>query len=246
MVLDFFNGGELFFHLKKEGRFSERRSRFYAAEICLALEYLHSKEVVYRDLKPENVLLDADGHVKVADFGLSKECLRGDTITHTFCGTPEYIAPEILNWIGGVFGTLLYEMMTGLPPFYHQHLPTMYDRILNASVTLPKYLPRDACSLFSALLDRDPKRRLGAGPKDGAEIREHAFFVLIDFDKLLRKELEPPFKPEVQDDMDTTNIDEDFIQQNAQDSLVEPTGSMLEAKDMFAGFTYDERTGFTE
>ena len=97
MVLDFFNGGELFFHLKREGRFSEKRSKFYAGEICLALECLHGKGIIYRDLKPENILLDADGHIKITDFGLSKDSLKGDMITHTFCGTPEYLAPEVLQ-----------------------------------------------------------------------------------------------------------------------------------------------------
>ncbi|ETO15058.1 protein kinase 2 [Reticulomyxa filosa] len=108
MILDFFNGGELFFHLKNEGRFNEKRSKFYAAEICSALECLHLKGIIYRDLKPENILLDAEGHIKITDFGLSKDCLKGDMITHTFCGTPEYLAPEVLQGDNFVFISLQF------------------------------------------------------------------------------------------------------------------------------------------
>jgi len=248
MILDFFNGGELFFHLKRDGRFTEKRSKFYAAEICMALDFLHSKGIIYRDLKPENLLLDSEGHIKITDFGLSKDCLKGDMITHTFCGTPEYLAPEVLQQKGHgkavdwwSFGTLLYEMMTGLPPFYNQNLNIMYERILHAPIPLPKYLSKEARSIFLGLLERDPKRRLGSGPKDGGEIKEHPFFKSIDFDKLYKKELPPPFKPEVQDELDTGNVEDEFTNEAPQDTPVQNTGSMLAAKDMFVGFTYDER-----
>ena len=123
-VTDFLNGGELFFHLCNEIRFSEARSRFYAAEMLLALEHLHSKGIIYRDLKPENVLLDSEGHLKITDFGLSRVNLPENTLTNTFCGTPEYIAPEIIKKTGHTFavdlwslGMLLYEMISGLNPF---------------------------------------------------------------------------------------------------------------------------------
>jgi len=134
MVLDFVNGGELFFHLKKEGKFSEERVRLYSAEIALALHHLHSRDIVYRDLKPENILIDADAHICITDFGLSKEIIS-DEVTHTFCGTPEYLAPEVLKGQGHgcpvdwwSLGTLIYEMLTGLPPFYSQNINIMYQK----------------------------------------------------------------------------------------------------------------------
>eukprot|EP01084_Bolivina_argentea_P267289 453679_1 len=151
MVLDFFNGGELFFHLKNEGRFSQKRSKFYSAEIALALKCLHENGIIYRDLKPQNILLDFDGHIKLTDFGISKDSLNGDMITHTFCGSPSYMAPESLQKQGHgkavdwwSFGTLLYEMMTGLPPFYNENVNVMYEKILDAPIPLPKYLSTEA------------------------------------------------------------------------------------------------------
>jgi len=246
MVLDFFNGGELFFHLKREGRFTEKRSKFYAGEICLALGHLHSKGIIYRDLKPENLLLDSDGHIKITDFGLSKDSLKDGMITHTFCGTPEYLAPEVLKQEGHgkavdwwSFGTLLYEMMTGLPPFYNQNLNIMYERILNAPIPLPKWLSKEARSIFLGLLERDPKRRLGTSQRDCLEIEEHPFFVSIDFPKLEKKEIPPPFVPKVEDEEDVQNVEDEFTNETPKDSPVMQTGSMLAAKDQFIGFTYN-------
>merc|ERR1712113_411611 len=247
MVLDFFNGGELFFHLKNEGRFSQKRSKFYSGVICLALQGLHSNGIIYRDLKPENVLLDHEGHIKITDFGLSKDSLKGDMITHTFCGTPEYLAPEVLHQQGHgkavdwwSFGTLLYEMMTGLPPFYNQNLNVMYEKILHAPIPMPKYLSKEARSLFLGLLERDPKRRLGSSKNDASEIKEHVFYKGLDFVKLLKKEIKPPYKPKVEEIEDTSYIEEEFTSEIAQDTPVIKTGSMLAAKDAFVGFTYGQ------
>merc|ERR1719229_2220963 len=182
MVLDFFNGGELFFHLKNEGRFSQKRSKFYSGEICLALKCLHSNGIIYRDLKPENVLLDHEGHIKITDFGLSKDSLDGNKLTHTFCGTPEYLAPEVLlqqghgkpvDWWS--FGTLLYEMMTGLPPFYDQNLRLMYEKIQFAPVVPPKFFSKEARSLFYGLLERDVSKRLGSSIGTQQKLRSIRF-----------------------------------------------------------------------
>ena len=147
-ILDFVNGGELFYHLQKEKRFSFERARFYAAEILLGLEALHNAGIIYRDLKPENLLLNSDGHICITDFGLSKQGLNTpNDKTDTFCGTPEYLAPEILLGQGygkGVdwwsFGSLLYEMLTGLPPFYSQDVQEMYRKIINDKLSFPSYV----------------------------------------------------------------------------------------------------------
>ena len=137
LVLSFINGGELFWHLQREGKFSMDRSRFYIAELLTALESLHELNVIYRDVKPENILLDYQGHIALCDFGLCKLNMSNDDKTNTFCGTPEYLAPELLlnqgytrsvDW--WTLGTLLYEMLTGLPPFYDDDVPSMYKKIL--------------------------------------------------------------------------------------------------------------------
>lgn len=144
-VLDYCAGGELFFHLGKVGRFSEDRAKFYAAQIVLALQYVHRMDVVYRDLKPENVLLDHFGNIRLTDFGLSKEGVSDhSTGANSFCGTPEYIAPEVLlrqghgravDWWS--LGALLYEMIIGLPPFYSRNRETMFEKIMKADLTFP-------------------------------------------------------------------------------------------------------------
>lgn len=180
MILDYINGGELFFHLKKEGRFAEARVKLYAAEIVCALAHLHSLDIVYRDLKPENILLDSEGHICITDFGLSKK-LEQEGGTHTFCGTPEYLAPEVLKGHGhGIavdwwsLGTLLYEMLTGLPPFYAQNVNVMYQKILSGELRFPNYISEEAKSLLEGLLTRDPALRLGT--KGGDEVKGHPWF----------------------------------------------------------------------
>lgn len=244
MILDYFNGGELFFHLKSNGRFDEGRAKFYAAEITLALECLHTNTIVYRDLKPENVLLDEDGHIKLTDFGLSKDSVSGKQLTHTFCGTPEYLAPEVIHGAGygqavdwWSLGTLLYEMLTGLPPFFNTNLHVMYEKIIRAKLTFPSYVSNDAQSLLVGLLERSPKRRLGSGQTDAEEIKQHAFFKDINFLDLYHKRISPPFKPKTTlGDLDVTNVDDEFKNETPQDTPVVP--STLRSKVDFAGFTY--------
>jgi len=248
MVLDYINGGELFFHLKKEGRFTEVRVKFYAAQITCAIAHLHSLGIVYRDLKPENILLDSNGNITITDFGLSKE-IKQDEGTHTFCGTPEYLAPEVLKGQGhGMavdwwsLGTLIYEMLTGLPPFYSQNINIMYQKILNGELRFPSYVSPDAQSLLEGLLTRDVDRRLGSGPDGSNNVKKHPFFKDIDFDKLERRELDAPFRPRVKDsDKDTSQIDDCFKQEPARDSLVENSLSetMIREND-FGGFTYTQ------
>jgi serine/threonine protein kinase len=168
LILDWFAGGELFHHLREAGRFKQDRARFYVAEIALAFGYLHDMEVVYRDLKPENILLDAEGHVRLTDFGLSKDNFAQTETTTTFCGTPEYLAPEIVmrqaytmavDW--WALGVLLYELLVGQPPFYHSNQKMLFDRITKGVVSFPEYVRPAAKDLIKSLLQVDPTKRLG-------------------------------------------------------------------------------------
>ncbi|KAK6852974.1 hypothetical protein PG995_011525 [Apiospora arundinis] len=245
-VLAFVNGGELFHHLQKEQRFDVNRARFYTAELLCALECLHGFNVIYRDLKPENILLDYQGHIALCDFGLCKLDMKDEDRTNTFCGTPEYLAPELLMGNGynktvdwWTLGVLLYEMLTGLPPFYDENTNEMYRKILSEPLHFPgpEVVPPAAKDLLTKLLNRDPEHRLGAG--GSAEIKAHPFFHAIDWRKLLQRKYEPTFKPRVTDALDVTNFDEDFTQEKPQDSFVD--GPMLSQtmQDQFQGFSYN-------
>jgi len=241
--LDYINGGELFFHLKKEGRFPEIRVKFYAAEIVCAMAHLHSLQVVYRDLKPENILIDMEGHICITDFGLSKE-IKPEEGTHTFCGTPEYLAPEVLKGQGHgtavdwwSLGTLIYEMLTGLPPFYSQNINIMYQKILNGELRFPSYVSPDAQSLLEGLLTRDVEKRLGSNSSN--DVKKHPFFKDIDWDKLEKREMEPPYKPKVKNESDTSLIDTAFLVEKAQDSYVENhLSETIQRDNAFDDFTY--------
>lgn len=242
LVLSFINGGELFWHLQREGKFSMDRSRFYIAELLTALESLHELNVIYRDLKPENILLDYQGHIALCDFGLCKLNMSNDDKTNTFCGTPEYLAPELLlnqgytrsvDW--WTLGTLLYEMLTGLPPFYDSDVPTMYKKILQNPLRFPPFLENtDAQDLLIKLLQKDPQYRLN----DAQAIKNHPFFKDIDWNKLLNKSYLPPFKPNVENLLDTSNFDQDFTNEKPQDSVVDDFLTESVQKQ-FGGWTYN-------
>ncbi|KAI9478503.1 MAG: kinase-like domain-containing protein [Benjaminiella poitrasii] len=200
MILDYAVGGELFRHLDQEGMFEERTAVFYAAELVLALEHLHSLGIVYRDLKPENCLLDIGGHILLTDFGLSKVAVDGKT--NTICGTAEYMAPEILmgleydmtvDWWS--LGILIYDMITGSPPFSSNNRQKTIDSILKKKIPMPYYLTFDAKDLLSKLLRKNPNARLGSKPKKADAIRRHRFFRNIDWEALLRREITPPIIP---------------------------------------------------
>ncbi len=200
-VMDFCAGGELFYHLHNVGRLSEAQAKFYFAEIVLGIEYLHKHGIVYRDLKPENVLLDVDGHVRLADFGLSKEGLTLTELTHSFCGSPEYMSPEMLQQCGHTLtvdfyslGALIYEMILGLPPHYSTNRDEMYKRILMDPVSIPSTLSQPLREFLAELLRKNPARRLGS--KRGIEeIKEHIWCKDINWDRYLAKKVDPPFKP---------------------------------------------------
>lgn len=237
IVMDLLAGGELFFHLEKCGTFDECRARFYTAEIGLAIGYLHSNNIIYRDLKPENVVLDAAGHACLTDFGLAKANVGSGATANTFCGTAEYQAPEFLlgdphgravDWWS--LGIMLYEMLFGIPPFYDENTTVMSELILEGDLTFDKNgmsASPEAQDLVSRLLDRDPKKRL----QTVEEFKEHPFFDGLDFDKLYRREVAPPFTP----DSDTNNnFDSDFTERPV---VIEEHPGM--AHPNVAGFTYD-------
>ncbi|KAG5343020.1 hypothetical protein C0989_000010 [Termitomyces sp. Mn162] len=225
LVTDFKSGGELFWHLQRETRFSEERARFYIAELVLALEHLHKFNIVYRDLKPENILLDATGHVALCDFGLSKADLRSDELTTTFCGTTEYLAPEILLSEQGYskivdfwsLGVLLFEMCCGWSPFYAEDTQQMYKNICFGKIRFPKgVINEDGKQFVKGLLNRNPNHRLGAN-RDAAELKEHSFFKTIDWKALALKQVTPPFKPHVESDESTNNFDPEFTSADIRD-----------------------------
>lgn len=242
-VLDYVNGGELFYHLQREGSFPEPRAAFYAAEMAMALGYLHSLNIVYRDLKPENILLDSEGHVKLTDFGLCKEGVAIGGVMHTFCGTPEYLAPEVLqghsyspavDWWG--LGSVLFEMLYGLPPFYSHSKAEMFENILQAPLQLYSGVSQAARSLLEGLLERDVFKRLGES-RDFVELQEHPFFASINWDDLLARKVTAPFIPKVTGPSDVSYIDPEFTLQPVPASMNDRC-QVGAASEAFLGFSY--------
>jgi len=250
-VLDYCAGGELFFHLGKVGKFPEPRACFYAAEIVLAISYVHELDIIYRDLKPENVLLDARGHVRLTDFGLSKEGISSSSSgANSFCGTPEYLAPEILNRQGHgravdwwSLGALLYEMLTGLPPFYCRDREKLFEKIRRGHLDYPRYLSPRSQALLRGLLTKDPNLRLGSGPNDSETIKSHDFFSEILWEKLAKGEVQPPWDPQINGSLDTSQFDKEFTSMPifSPGSLQpQPGFGTTPAQDMFEGFTFTD------
>lgn len=249
-VLDFCPGGELFFHLKQDGCFSRNRTMHYVAEISSALDYMHSMGIIYRDLKPENLLIDHEGFMKLADFGLCKRTVtaEGEKKAKTFCGTPEYIAPEILLgqekkaygkevdlW---ALGTLLYEMLSGLPPFYDKKVNIMYRKILHDPLRPHHKVPAEAFSLFERFLKRKPSERLGSGLEDFAEIQAHPFFAPIDWVRLNKREYKPEFVPHAAKDYVDPTFSSIPIGSDAAPSTLAQTMDGTK----FQGFTFAEQS----
>jgi len=242
-VMEYVSGGDLMLHIQRK-QFSLRQAKFYASEVLLALEYFHSQGIIYRDLKLDNILLTLDGHVKVADYGLCKEEMWYGQTTSTFCGTPEFMAPEILleqrygravDW--WAFGVLTYEMLLGQSPFRGDDEDEIFDAILEDEPLYPITMPRDAVSILQKLLTRDPARRLGSGKEDAEEIKRQPFFKDVSFDDVLNKRIPPPYFPTINGSADTSNFDEEFTRE--QPTLT-PVHGQLSSRDQaeFDGFSW--------
>ncbi|KAH0503142.1 Ribosomal protein S6 kinase alpha-1 [Microtus ochrogaster] len=309
LILDFLRGGDLFTRLSKEVMFTEEDVKFYLAELALGLDHLHSLGIIYRDLKPENILLDEEGHIKLTDFGLSKEAIDHEKKAYSFCGTVEYMAPEVVNRQGHThsadwwsYGVLMFEMLTGSLPFQGKdrketmtlilkplpstgasgrcplppqtlaiyrgqwevspdstdrcHLPGpvggvpclhrpllstrasgRYPKVFGrAKLGMPQFLSTEAQSLLRALFKRNPANRLGSGPDGAEEIKRHVFYSSIDWNKLYRREIKPPFKPAVAQPDDTFYFDTEFTSRTPRDSPGIPPSAG--AHQLFRGFSF--------
>ena len=280
LVTDYCPGGELFFHLKKVKSFVEGTMRFYAAQISLALVYLHQRGIIYRDLKPENILLDRDGNCKLADFGLSKiidNRVFGElpetqhpppsesqiVAALTFCGTPEYLSPEMLihrqRGIGygheidmWALGVVCFELLTGWPPFFDKDFGRMCEKILSRPLPAKmRNFTNSTQKFIAGLLNRDPSRRLGCakGGRGARELRDHIFFTEIDWDAMDRALVTPPFVPNTED---TRNFDKDLAKMNVSESPPSNSGGLMQGggalsdatiivpSDLFTDFEYVE------
>uniref|UniRef100_A0A4W3H0S4 protein kinase C n=1 Tax=Callorhinchus milii TaxID=7868 RepID=A0A4W3H0S4_CALMI len=253
LVIEYVNGGDLMFHMQRQRKLSEEHARFYAAEICIALNFLHERGIIYRDLKLDNVLLDSDGHIKLTDYGMCKEGLGPGDTTSTFCGTPNYIAPEILrgeeygfsvDW--WALGVLMFEMMAGRSPFDiitdNPDMNTedyLFQVILEKPIRIPRSLSVKAASVLKGFLNKDPKERLGCHLQTGfADIQSHTFFRSIDWDLLEKKQVTPHFKPQITDDYGLENFDTQFTSEPVQ--LTPDDEDVIKRIDQseFEGFEY--------
>lgn len=266
LVTDYMSGGELFWHLQKDGKFEEKRAKFYIAELILAIQHLHDNDIVYRDLKPENILLDAHGHIALCDFGLSKANLTKNDTTNTFCGTTEYLAPEVLLDESGYtkmvdfwsLGVLVFEMCCGWSPFYAEDTQQMYKNIAFGKVRFPRdTLSLEGRNFVKGLLNRNPKHRLGA-TDDAEELKRHAFFADMDWDALSKKLITPPFKPQLKSETDVSYFDPEFTNAlNTNGSLNERAAALAKGyatstplspsvQANFQGFTYVDESALDD
>ncbi|CAG9536039.1 unnamed protein product [Cercopithifilaria johnstoni] len=239
-VMEYSMGGDLMRHIHDD-IFTEERSCFYAACVLLGLEFLHANNIIYRDLKLDNLLLDQEGYVKLADFGLCKEGMGPTDRTSTFCGTPEFLAPEVLtensytraiDWWG--LGVLIFEMLVGEPPFSGEDEEEIFDSIVNDDVRYPRFLSIESISIMRRLMRKNPEKRLGSGQNDALEVKQQRFFKHVnwDWDKLLNKEIKPKFVPQIKSLEDVSNFDEEFTKETPRFSSAKDKRPITDADQM--------------
>ena len=199
LILEYCCNGDLAKHLLFEKRFSESRAKFYICEVLLALENLHQRDIIFRDLKPDNVVLDEEGHCKLTDFGLSKEGVTENQSASSFCGSIAYLAPEMLKKQGHgkavdwyLLGVLLYEMLVGITPFFTNRKEDIFHNIEFEELKIPEFIKEDTASLLRGLLQKDPWKRLGGSSRDAEEIKEHPYFKDVNWDDVYNKRITPP------------------------------------------------------
>ncbi|KAA0185701.1 Calcium-dependent protein kinase C [Fasciolopsis buskii] len=245
LVMEYVNGGDLMYRIQREGRFKEPVAVFYSAEVAIGLFFLHEHDIIYRDLKLDNILLDSEGHIKIADFGMCKEGISGNNKTRTFCGTPDYIAPEIVkyepygksvDWWS--FGVLLYEMLAGQPPFDGEDEEELFRNIATRDILYPRHMSREAMLICKALLTRDPQARLGCGARGERDIREHQFYRHLDWHKIATRQVQPPFKPRIKDRRDVSNFDREFTKDPPKMTPSDKLFIMNLDQTEFSGFSY--------
>uniref|UniRef100_A0A8D3AYT2 protein kinase C n=1 Tax=Scophthalmus maximus TaxID=52904 RepID=A0A8D3AYT2_SCOMX len=244
-VMEYLPGGDLMIHIHNHV-FTEAQTRFYSACVLLGLEFLHLNKIIYRDLKLDNLLMDADGFVKITDFGLCKEGMGHGDRTSTFCGTPEFLAPEVLtddnytravDWWG--MGVLIYEMLVGESPFPGEDEEEVFDSIVNDDVQYPDSLPPDAVAIVQKLLKRNPLKRLGGGERDANELKGEKFFQTVDWEALLAKKVTPPFLPSIAESTDVSNFDSEFTRlQPILSPPGKPSSLSAEQQEAFADFDF--------
>ena len=246
IVSDFLQGGDMFYHLHSEKNFTEEKAKFYLIEIIFGLEYLHKNNMIYRDLKPENILMDSFGHIKLTDFGLSKILQEDEEKAFTLCGTPQYLAPEVLKSKGKGYdkavdwwslGCFFYEMLTGFLPYYIPRNNKINLKIFEDEVRFPPDINPLAVNLIKDLLNLDPKKRLGSGDDGIAKIKSHPYFKGVDWDKYFNKKIKPPFIPKLDDEFDLKYFDKMFTDEPV-DSIKSTMYSRPREYSTYKGFTF--------
>jgi protein kinase N len=244
-VMEYAAGGDLMMHIHADV-FTEPRTVFYTGCVVLGLQYLHENKIIYRDLKLDNLLLDTEGYVKIADFGLCKEGMGYGDRTGTFCGTPEFLAPEVLtetsytravDWWG--LGVLIFEMLVGESPFPGDDEEEVFDSIVNDEVRYPRFLSLEAIAIMRRLLRKNPERRLGASERDAEDVKKQAFFRNVNWEDLLMRRVPPPFVPTITGFEDVSNFDEEFTSEKPK--LTPPKDARDLTGDeqlLFQDFTY--------